>query len=381
MKTEIKIAFKNFFGGGIKSWLNSIAISFAFVFIIFYYGMIDGWNQQTSKDAIDWEYGYGHVIHKNYDPFNVFSLPESHEAITEDFTENLTPVLISHGNIIVNYKANPILIKGIDPNQNIVKIPTANLKNNTAVIGSKMASECKLKSGDSIKIQYFNFSGEPDTVNFKIVEIFNTNVHFVDNGQIWISIHELNKMLGTQNHATYFIAHKNFENINSETWKFISQEALIKPIQELINTKKAGAAVIYILLLAIGLMVIYDTVALAIFRRQKEIGTLAALGLTQKEILRIFIIEGIFYCVGGIIIGLIYGIPLFYYLARYGISFPVSGDSIGVIMAPIIYSVYSFELIANTIIILLMSSAFISYLAAKKITKMNIVDSLKGKAL
>ena len=381
MKTEIKIAFKNFFGGGVKTWLNSIAISFAFVFIIFYNGMIDGWNQQALKDAIEWDYGYGHLIHKNYDPFDVFTFSESHATITNELKENLTPVLISQGNILFNKRANPILIKGIDPNQNIVKIPTANLKNNTVIIGSRMASEYNLKHGDSIKIQYFNSSGKSDTTNFKIVEIFNTNVPFVDNEQIWISIHELNRILGTQNHTTYFIAHKNFENINSETWKFISQEELTKPMQELINTKKTGAAIIYILLLAIGLMVIYDTIALAIFRRQKEIGTLAALGLTQKEILRIFIIEGIFYCVGGIIIGLIYGIPLFYYLARYGISFPVSGDSIGVILAPTIYSVYSFGLIANTIIILLLSSAFISYLAAKKITKMNIVDSLKGKAL
>jgi len=381
MKTEIKIAFKNFFGGGIKTWLNSVAISVAFVFIIFYNGMIDGWNQQALKDAIDWDYGYGHLIHKNYDPFDIFTISKSHEAITKDLTENLTPVLLGQGNIIVNDLAYPILIKGIDPNQNIVKIPTTNLKNNTAVIGSKMASECDLKLGDSIKIQYFNFSGEVDTASFKIVEIFNTNVPFVDNGQIWISIDDLNKMLGTHNHATYFIAHKNFENINSQTWKFISQEELTKPMQELINTKKVEAAIIYILLLAIGLMVIYDTIALAIFRRQKEIGTLAALGLTQKEILRIFIIEGICYCIGGIIIGLIYGIPLFYYLSKYGISFPVSGDSLGIIMAPTIYSVYSFELIANTILILLLSSAFISYLAAKKITKMNIVDSLKGKAL
>ena len=45
---SLKLAFKNLLGAGLRTWLNVLALSFAFVLIIFYNGMIDGWNRQES---------------------------------------------------------------------------------------------------------------------------------------------------------------------------------------------------------------------------------------------------------------------------------------------------------------------------------------------
>ena len=56
---SLKLAIKNLLGAGLRTWLNVIALSFAFVLIIFYNGMIDGWNRQSKKDTIDWDSGEG----------------------------------------------------------------------------------------------------------------------------------------------------------------------------------------------------------------------------------------------------------------------------------------------------------------------------------
>jgi putative ABC transport system permease protein len=60
---SLKLAFKNLLGAGLRTWLNVLALSFAFVLIIFYNGMIDGWNRQSRRDTQAWETGKGQFWH------------------------------------------------------------------------------------------------------------------------------------------------------------------------------------------------------------------------------------------------------------------------------------------------------------------------------
>ena len=58
-----KLAFKNLMGAGLRTWLNVSVLSFAFVIIVFYNGMIDGWNRQSRIDTSEWETGNGQFWH------------------------------------------------------------------------------------------------------------------------------------------------------------------------------------------------------------------------------------------------------------------------------------------------------------------------------
>lgn len=385
MKLDFKLAYKNLIRAGLKTWLNSLALSFAFVLILFYNGMIDGWNNEARRDAIEWDYGYGHLRNAAYNPNDPFTIQDGHDVLPAEYSENLTPVLIWQGNIYPQGRSINVLVKGILPDQSTLKIPGKIFKNThaeyPALIGARMAESAHLKEGDLVQLRWRDKNGTFDAVQITIAGIFNTNVPFVDGGQIWMPYGILNKMLGTENNATYFIANNQYVPEKVAGWTFVTQEELLKPISNLINAKKYGASVMYLLLLAIGLLVIFDTLALSIFRRQREIGTHIALGETQRQVVRMFTIEGIMYSVFGMVLGAIYGTPLFIYLAREGISFPVSGESMGIILAPTIYSVYSIELILKTILLLIISTALVSRLAARKIVKMNPVEALKGKAL
>lgn len=385
MNLGLKLAFKNLIGAGLKTWLNSFALSFAFVLILFFNGMIDGWNNEARRDAIDWDYGYGHLRNANYDPLNPFTIQDAHGVLPAEYSKNLTPVMVWQGTIYSHGRSMNILIKGIESNQTFVKIPS-DIFNNTkaeypAIIGSKMAENANLKQGDMVQLRWRDKNGTFDAVQITIVGIFNTNVPFVDVGQIWMPFDLLNKMIGLENHATYFIANDKYQPQKIDNWTFVSQETLLKPLTDLINAKKIGGSIMYLLLLAIGLLVIFDTLALSIFRRQREIGTHIALGMTQRNVIGMFTLEGIMYSIFGIVLGAIYGTPLFIYLAKKGISFPVSGDQMGIVLAPTIYSVYSVELIVKTILLLVISAAIVSYLAAHRIAKMNPIEALKGKAL
>ncbi len=49
MKLAFQLAYRNLIGAGLRTWLNVIVLSFAYVMIIFYNGILDGWNEQARR--------------------------------------------------------------------------------------------------------------------------------------------------------------------------------------------------------------------------------------------------------------------------------------------------------------------------------------------
>lgn len=385
MKLLLKLAYKNLIRAGLKTWLNTLALSFAFVLILFYNGMIDGWNNEARHDAIAWDFGFGHLRHNGYDPLDPFSIQEGHGVLAQEHREHLTPILVWQGTIYPQGRMMQVLLKGIDPEQTTLSIPVHILDSVAyeypVLMGRQMATSSGLDVGDAVLVRWRDRNGTFDAAEVKVAGIFETNVPFVDGGQLWMPLGTLQKMTGLHDEATFFVADAQYTPQPVEGWTFVDQETLLKPVTKLINAKKYGAAIMYLLLLAIGLLVIFDTQAFSIFRRQKEIGTHIAMGMTRREVIRMFTVEGAMYSIFAIVLGAAYGTPLFVYLARKGISFPVSGDTMGIIMAPTIYSEYSLALIVKTILLLVISATLVSLLATRKIARMNPVEALKGKAL
>ena len=383
-----KLAFRNLLGVGLRTWLNVTVLSIAFVVIVFYNGMLDGWNKQALTDTKNWEVGFGQLWHPNYDPFDPFCLQDAHGQVTGKsevltLAGQITPILITQATIYPQGRMQNIFLKGIDPNQKIVKLPTSFLNEKTdnvpAIIGKRMAEETKLKQGDRLLVRWRDKNGTFDTREVKIVSVFNCNVQSVDNKQIWIPLNTLQQITGMNNEATLFIAGKNYENQILNPWIFKDLKYLLREIDEIIQTKKVGAGVIYGLLLSIALLAIFDTQILSIFRRQKEIGTYIALGMTRVQVIAIFTIEGSAHSLLAILLGTLWGTPLLWHLQNSGIPMPKSVDSMGVSISENIFPVYSVGLILSTVLLVIISATFVSYFPTRKITKLRPTDALKGK--
>ncbi len=383
MKLAFKLAYRNLMGAGLRTWLNAGVLSFAFVVIIFYNGLIDGWNEQSRTDGINWEYGNGHLLNEAYDPFDPFSLQDGHGVLSPEMTSNLTAILIRQATIYPQGRMVSAQLKGIDPDQTILRLPTQLLQESDAeipaLIGKRMALAVNVKVGDELLIRWRDKNGTFDAANVTIAGIFDTNVATVDGGQLWIPIRKLWQMTGFEGHATLFVANENYLNQPISGWKFQDKEYLLRELTKMINMKRVGGSVMYILLMSIGLLAIFDTQVLSIFRRQKEIGTYIALGMTRLQVVFLFTAEGTMYSIFAAFLGGLYGIPLLTYLAKTGIGFPVSGDSFGIIMADRLYPVYGIWLVVGTTLLVILSAAVVSFLPARKIARMNPVEALKGK--
>ncbi|NJN41292.1 MAG: FtsX-like permease family protein [Flammeovirgaceae bacterium] len=382
MKLAFQLAYKNLLGAGLRTWLNAAILSFAFVMILFFNGIIDGWNEQARRDGVMWEYGNGQLLQEEYDPYDPFTLQDGHGIIPSSITNEVTPILLRQGSIYPEGRMLSVTLKGIDVNQSILELPTSTLKNSDAeipaLIGKRMANAAKLEVGEQVLLRWRDQHGTYDALNITIVHIFDTDVGTVDNGQIWLSIETLWQMTGLKNEATILIAHTN-KSYSEDGWVYKSKEELLSVLSDIIETKKVSSSIMYLLLLLIALLAIFDTQVLSIFRRQKEIGTYIALGMTRWQVVGLFTVEGSMYSFFAMIVGCAYGIPLLLYAAYTGIGMPAASQDMGITVADRIYPVYGFALITGTMLLVIISATIVSFLPARKIAKMNPVLAIKGK--
>jgi putative ABC transport system permease protein len=385
----LKLAYRNLIGAGLRTWLNVIVLSFSFVVIIFQKGFLEGWNRQARRDTIAWEIGGGVYWHEAYDPYDYFTINDSHERIPDPFHQmiengSITPVLLAQASFYPEGRIQSVLLKGIDPDQKIVSIPSSKLKVEIeeipAIIGTKMASNNQLKEGDFVTVRWRDTNGTFDAAEVKIVGLFKTDVPTVDAGQLWIPLERLRSMMGMEGEATILITDpKQPVKMDVPGWIFRDHDFLLSELDQIIRMKSVGGSVFYILLLSLAMLAIFDTQILSIFRRQKEIGTNIALGMTRGQVIRIFTFEGALHGVLAAVLAAVWGIPLLALSSLKGFPMPGGSDDYGIALAERIFPAYSAGLVVSTILIVLVTVTIVSFLPTRKISKMKPTDAIRGK--
>jgi putative ABC transport system permease protein len=384
-----KLALRNLLGAGLRTWLNVVVLSFSFVAIIWTQGLYQGMSDQIEQSTVDVEYGGGQYWYKGYDPYDPLSIQEAHGKIPAALHSLLvkneaTHILIRQGTIYPNGRISPILLKGIDRKQNILSIPSHILQVDDdfipALIGSRMAMNNGLKTGDLVTVQWRDVHGTFDARDARIVEIMKTNVQDIDNGQMWIPLDLLQKMSAIPNEATLVVLKKSVSPPQEITdWTFKSLDYLLQDVRALVRQKTIGASILYFVLLLLAMLAIFDTQVLSIFRRRKEMGTMMALGMTRIKIIELFTVEGATHAVLAALVAALYGIPLLTYSAAKGLALPASTDSYGIAIGQKLFPTYSAGLVIGTTLLVLIVTTIVSFLPTRRIARLKPTDALRGK--
>ncbi len=382
MMLSIKLAYKNLINAGLRTWLNVGILSFVFVLILFYKGFIEGWNEDAVRQSIDWEFAEGQVYHPIYEPTDFLSIQDAHGVVANAKEQHLVPVLVRQASLYPDGRLMNITIKGIDAHQTAVKIPTASFTGGNkleAIIGKRMAQSAQLKIGDEVLMRWRDRKGTFDAGNITIVDIFDTHVPTVDQGIIWMPIDLIWKVTGMENEATYYLVSEKNEKLSIGSWILHSQDELLTELRGMIAVESYGGSILYGILLCIALLAIFDTQVLSIFRRQKEIGTFIALGMTRQQVILLFTVEGAMYSLFAMALGAVIGTPLFVYVSGIGIHIGGISSEMGIAMGETIYPVFNMYLLFTTALLIVGSATVVSFLPARKIASMNPVLAIKGK--
>ncbi|MBM3315427.1 ABC transporter permease [candidate division WOR-3 bacterium] len=386
--TILRLAIRNLRGAGMRTLLNALALSFAFVAIIFGQGMLRGMNKQAEDASTAYEFGGGQYWHEGYDPYDPLTLEQAHAPLPPGIagmveSGQAAPVLVVQGSIYPQGRLMPVLLKGIDPGQQVLAIPSAALADTTeelpVLLGARQAKSAGLAVGDYVAVQWRDARGAFDARDGRVVQTMETSVSTIDNGQVWVPLGRLQELTGVPGQATLVTVAKGARDLpEAAGWTFRPPAYLMSDLREMVQSKTVGQSVMFGVLFLLAMLAIFDTQVLAVFRRRREIGMLVALGMTRFQVIVMFTLEGALYGVLAAILGAAYGSPFFIYLGRNGFTIP-GGDTWGFALGEKLYPAFTGGLILGTCVLVFVATTFVSWLPTRKIARLKPTDALAGR--
>jgi ABC-type lipoprotein release transport system permease subunit len=392
--TVLKLAVKNLLGAGLRTWLNVFVLSLSFVLIIFTQGLLEGMNKQAEEAMIAAEVAGGHVQHPAYDPYDPLSLTDAHGPVPAPLAAmaaagKAAPVLVIQGTIYPGGRLFTVRVKGIEPGQTVVDMPTAPLAAPAAgdevpvLVGERMARMAGLKQGDTFTLQWRDARGTFDARDAVVAGIMKTSVQSIDQGLVWVPLERLREMTGLAGEATYAVlaqgAAPPAAGAGPGGWVYRGQDDFLSDLRAMVESKTAGSSILYAIFLALAMLAIFDTQVLSIFHRRREMGTLMALGFTRTKVIGLFTLEGALNGVLAALVAAVYGIPLLSWMARTGWALPGDTDSYGFAIGERLFPSYGAGLVAGTTLIVLLTTAVVSFLPTRRIAKLKPTDALRGR--
>lgn len=388
--TLLRLALRNLLGAGLRTGLNALVLSLVLLTIIGAQALLKGMNEQAARAAVATEYGAGQAWHPAYDPYDPLSIDDAHGPVPPPVARlvadgRAAEVLVAQGTIYPEGRLLPVLLKGIDPAQTVVDLPTATLAGHgdgiPVFIGTRMARTTGLGEGDVFVMQWRDRHGTFDAREARVAAVVRTPVQSVDKGVLWLPLQRLREMTAMPGEATLVVVAPGAETstLESGAWSWQSQADLLADIHGLIRAKMLGSMFVYAILLMLALLAVFDAQVFAIFKRQREIGTLVALGMTPRAVAGLFTLEGALIGFMAGALAALYGTPLMAWFAHVGWKLPETTDDYGFALGDVLYPVFSADVVLGTTVVIWLLTALVSYLPTRRITRVNPTDALRGR--
>lgn len=380
----IKLAWRNIIGGGFRTWLNVFILSIVLVAIIGFHGLYIGWQKDAEDNSIKWHIAGGQYWQQKYDPYDVFSFEDSRAPLPDNLSdEDTVEFLVSQGVIYPDGRMKNINMKGVEADQELLQLPTDYLSYEPGkyklMIGYRMAGKLNVSTGDKLMLRWRDAGGSFDAAEFEIVHIFKSTVLTIDQGIVWLSIRQMRELLGLTDEVNYFSV-KKYDGDLGANWQFKTQDDLLAEFRAIFATELSGGIFMYILLMFLAMIAVFDTQVLSLFKRRKEVGMMMALGVTRGQVIKIFTLEGLLSGLLAVGLAAIWGTPLLIRFQEKGMKLPEMMDSYGMDgMLDAMYPKYTLGLVILTVTIVMLILLVVSYLPVKKISRLMPVDALKGK--
>tara|TARA_B110000438_G_scaffold251130_1_gene255390 strand:+ start:2787 stop:3956 length:1170 start_codon:yes stop_codon:yes gene_type:complete len=384
------IAKKNFSRQGLRASLNVLVTALSIIALIFMLSLLNGFQAQATRNVINTDIGGGHYRAPGFDILS----PSKWEDYTVKVPDTLlrlhnkdkAEVLVVQGQLYPNRRLYPVQIRGISMEQSLLQLPLDNLKTFSAnfddlipvVVGAKMAKKAHLHKGDTLTLKWRDRSGAVDAKDIIIIDVGDILNPRVDEGVVWLRLDHLRLMTDRKNEVSW-VAVKHYIGLISE-FEFQPVEFLMSDLLALWRQDRMNSKILWAILMTLVCISVFNTQMLNIFKRQKEIGTLMALGMDSQRIVRIFTLEGCLAAIWALVVALLLGLPFFIWFQ--GVGFDVSHLSESTLpIRETIYPDYQLMEIIYSLIIVFILIVASSWFPVKKITRLDPTMALRGRAI
>ncbi|MEA3506271.1 MAG: FtsX-like permease family protein [Elusimicrobiota bacterium] len=389
----LKLALRNIMRHKRRTLLTAGVISVAVLLYISLDSHLGSMNQISYENLIDFETGHIQIVKKAYweekDELPLENLIQMDGNIAKavksapgyaamagqlDFPVRLNDGLDELP--VIGRALDPASVKEVFSLENyFVEGKLFKKGENKIVMGKSLAEVMELRTGDYItllvrtKRDYFN------TIEAEISGLFHTPNPGINQNIVYLSLDVARNTLSTPASVSRIVvrladrrqAPQAAENIRQTL--AASPELKIIPWQEqeavaVMQAKQAGNSLLMGIILFIAAIGIVNTVILSALERMRETGMMKAMGLEERKIVSVFVIESTGIGVLGALAGCLLGAVSVSLLAKYGIDYSGFCDgSLGEYGIPVIGAIYGTRNLKTFIFVFLFSTA-VSFFAS-----------------
>ena len=396
------IALKNIIRAKRRTVLTFVMLSFAIMIYLVVEGMLQGFDDASFQNMIDFETGHIKIRSKTFDedhPYDIENyLNNTSSLITQlryqTFVTGAAPRIQFLAQVDNGIDTSPAVVVGIDPaaDRGVFSlekyISSGSLTSGGVILGKSLASDMELGVGDLVFVTFRDKNGMYTSIELFISGLVYAPDPRVNNATAFITIDEAREYLSVAGATEIALKTMDYEKARTykklllskfsryriETWREISTD-----FAALMETKRKASAVILLFIVVIALVGIINTLLMSVYEKRQEIGTLMALGMEHREVRNIFMMEGLIIGLAGSIVGLFIGTLVNLYFIYVGIDYTaLMGENLGGFnVLGVVKSAWVFPAYLKSVVIVVTACVLSSYYPAKKVMTMEPAECLR----
>lgn len=359
--------------------------------------ILNGFEKTIKQHVIDF------TAHMQLFAFENSLLPQPELTMQKVITKfpeviQIAPYLAREGMIRSKTRIEGVLIKGVDPANDISAANNRLIEGKydlyeqesgtqTIIIGKRLAEMLDVRLGD--KVLVYTLSGvelslsQTRIMQFEVKGIYETGMAEYDASIVYINLRNAQRLFQVGRTVTGFdILVSNLDNLSSVAQQITDYlgypyytRTMFQQHRNLfawIDLQKLPVLVVLALIIVVATVNIIGTLLMMILEKSREIGTLFALGMSQKSIVRIFMKQGVLIGVLGTLIGSLIAYTLCWLELRYRF-FPLPSDIYFMTHVPIEIRPVNFIVVGIVAILMSMLASWIPSRVAAKLDPITLI--------
>jgi ABC-type lipoprotein release transport system permease subunit len=349
MRLYLRLAWRNVWRHRRRTFIIVLAMAFGLALMMFYDGLVGGFNQAIYGNAIKVLGGNiqihaaGYRTAANQDPL----LPLGNGSAVAKTALADPQVLaatqrINTGGLVSNREgAFAVEITGIQPEQELPvnlaaqhviagRYLTAN-DGDVIFIGKGLADAMDATVGDRITLVGRSTHQQMRQRTMTVVGIFDLGMPDIEKSRVYISLAEAQSLYDLTGESTEVAI--VLKQLGQEPaviaalkpalpgYEIDSWETNFPELQSALGTKGGVMNIFSVVILGIAGIGILNLLLMAVYERTREIGLLGALGLRPRQISLLFILEGTMIGLVGVAVGIVLGLIINGVLKQVGLDY------------------------------------------------------------
>lgn len=404
-----EIAFRNIRRNTRRSILSLSAIAVASLTFVFLFSLIGGMKADLAHNLHTYYTGEVRIRNREYNKYDYLnplhltvSSPEQVIELIEKNAEveSVSPRVQFGTGIYREGNTYPSVGLGVDftrereyqdLEENLLEGTVPSNGKNEALIAKGLSEEIGLSVGDKMTLLTKTMRGGTNAITLTITGVvafpvagLNGKLFLapLDRMQYFLRMNEgateiLVKLApraesaATAERLTTVFKRSDREELIAESWRTISETYSAIQMGDTVYTIMA------FLFFILGSTVIINTTMMVVYERTKEIGTIAAMGMTGPEIVKLFFLEAFFISIIGSAVGVVLGIGITVPISHTGLSFGEAMEGIDMELSPVFYPVLDLR---STVFVFFYSTvvaSLASFIPSRRAATIKPVEALR----